>query len=141
MKSLFLVLAMFVSTNVFAATVELGKYRAVFKEDSNVVADFDLKAPNKVNLKINAQGSVINCNGTWSVAGNDFKSDVTCDSAAIPSASVIINIQHVNKDNLRTGVDVPVRIPDLLGDEAAVFNLKKVDQLDIQIPKTTKELT
>lgn len=129
MKSLFLALAMFVSTNVFAATVELGKYRAVDKDTKTVVADFELKANGGVALKIDAQGTKINCTGTYSVTGNNFKSDVTCDHAAVPSASVIIDISNVTAAGLRSpqGVDVPLRIPDLLGDEAAVFNLKKAD--------------
>ena len=45
MKSLFLALAMFASTNVFAATVELGKYRANLKEDPSVTANFELIPP------------------------------------------------------------------------------------------------
>ena len=122
-------LALFVSTNVFAATVELGKYRAVDKDSKSITADFELKAPNKVGLKITAQGEVINCTGTYAVAGNNFTSTVTCDHAAIPNASVIIDIATVTPAGLRSpnGVDVPVRIPDLLGDEAAVFQLKKND--------------
>lgn len=129
MKSLLLALAMFVSTNVFAATVELGKYSATDKDTKSVTASFELKAPDKVGLKIEAQGTTINCSGTWAVAGNDFKSSVTCDHAAIPSASVNINIANVTPAGLRSpnGVEVPVKIPDLLGDEAAVFLLKKAD--------------
>jgi len=129
MKSLFLTLAMFVSTNVFAATVELGKYRAVDKDTKSVVANFELKANGSVALSIDAQGTKIDCNGTYTVQGNNFKSDVKCNHAAISEASVIIDISNVTPQGLRSaqGVDVPLRIPDLLGDEAAVFNLKKAD--------------
>ena len=129
MKSLLMALAMLVTTNVFAATVELGKYRATAKDDPTVIANFTLAAGGKVNLVIDAQGTKINCNGTYAVTGNDFKSDVTCDSAAIPSASVIINIANVTPAGLRSpqGVDVPLRIPDLLGDDPVTFNLKKAD--------------
>jgi hypothetical protein len=129
MKSLVLALAMFVSSQVFAATVELGKYHAVDKDTQSVAADFELKAGGALTLKISAQGTVINCTGTYAVAGNDFKSDVKCDNDAVPSASVIIDISKVTPEGLRSaaGVEVPVKIPDLLGDDPAIFILKKAD--------------
>lgn len=129
MKSVLVSLIIFASTQVFAATVELGKYIATDKDTKSVVAKFELKAPNKVTLGIEADGTKIACTGTYAVKGNEFTSTVTCDHPAVPEAGVVIDITNVTPAGLRSpqGVEVPVKFPDLLGDEPVAFILKKND--------------
>jgi hypothetical protein len=129
MKSLVLALAMFVSSNVFAVTVELGKYHAVDKDTQSITADLELQAGGAATIKISASGTDVNCTGTYTVVGNELKSDVKCDNDAITTANVIIDISKVNPEGLRSAscVEVPVKIPDLLGDDSAIFILKKSD--------------
>ncbi|MCC2680435.1 MAG: hypothetical protein K0R29_3011 [Pseudobdellovibrio sp.] len=128
MKKLVLLLSVFVSTQVFAATVELGKYLAVPKEFPTVKADLDLKADNSATVRIDAEGEIINCTGTFAVAGNDLNAHANCDHAAAPEINVSIDITNVTPEGLRSeeGVEVPVKF-DLLGDEAVQFILKKND--------------
>lgn len=129
MKFLFSLIVMSISTQLLAATVELGKYLAVPVEYPTAVALIELKADNTASLKIDVDGFSIFCVGTFNVQENFLNSHVNCDHPDVPEVNANIDFTDVTAENLRSesGVDVPAKF-DLLGDEAAMVNLKKADE-------------
>ena len=67
MKSLVIALALFATSQVFAGTVEMGKYRAVDKDTKTIVAAFELKTDASVKLSITTPDVSVNCLGKYSV--------------------------------------------------------------------------
>ncbi len=128
MKVLVFLVSLVISNQLFAATVELGKYLAVPKDFPTVLADLDLLAGNLATVKIDAEGTIINCTGTYVVEENALNAHANCDHPSAPEINVSIDITNVTPEGLRSeaGVEVPVKF-DLLGDEAVLFVLKKVD--------------
>ncbi len=128
MKSLFLSLALLTTVQVSAATVELGKYRAVDADTKSTVATFELKANGKVSFQVTSPDFEVACSGKYSVQGNQFSTNLECDSLLLPEASVKIDISTVNPQSLRSerGAEVDVII-DALGDEPVKYLLKKVN--------------
>lgn len=130
MRSLLLTLVLVVSTQVNAATVELGKYRAVDAETNSVVATFELKANGTVDFQVKSPdiSPAITCTGKYAVNGNEFATDLTCSSQILPKANVKIDISNVTAQSIRSpkGAEVKVTI-DALGDEAVKYLLKKND--------------
>jgi len=128
MKVLALLVSTLISVQVFAATVELGKYTAVPKDYPTVLAELELTEGNLATVRIDAEGTIINCTGTFVVAENQLNAHANCDHEAAPEINVSIDITDVTPEGLRSeaGVEVPVKF-DLLGDEAVLFFLKKVD--------------
>lgn len=128
MKSLFLSLLLVVSAQVNAATVELGKYRAVDADTRSIVATFDLKANGIVSFQVKSPEFSVACSGKYVVKGNQFSTDLDCDSMLLPTASVTIDISNVNATSLRSasGAEVNVII-DALGDEPVKYLLKKLN--------------
>lgn len=119
------------STQIFAAEVELGKYRAVDADTKTIISTFLLRENGTVNFNITSPDFTMpapGCEGTYKVVGNEFSSDMKCPTDLLPEASVKIDISKVNSENLRTenGVEVDVII-DAFGDEAVKFLLKKND--------------
>ena len=131
MKSLLISLLLFVSTQVNAAQVELGKYIAVDVETKTIVSTFVLRADGTLNFHVTTPDFTMpepGCDGTYNVVGNEFASDMTCPTDLLPEVSVIIDITNVTPEGLRTenGVEVDVVI-NALGDEPIKFLLKKND--------------
>lgn len=130
MKSLLLSLLLVVSTQVNAATAELGKYRAVDADTKTTVATFELKADGTVVFEVKSPDitPAIQCSGKYTVKGNIFSSDLNCKSQILPKASVQINISNVNAQSIRSanGAEVDVII-DALGTDPVKFLLKKAD--------------
>lgn len=131
MKALFVSLVMAVGLQAQAATVELGKYRAVDADTKSIVADFELRANGTVHFTVKSPDFAMpapGCEGRYNVKGNIFTADVTCPTDLLPQASVKIDIGAVTPENLRSkdGVRVNVII-DALGDEPTPFMLKKND--------------
>lgn len=131
MKSLFLALAMFAGSTVFAGQVELGKYRAVDVDTKTIIADLELRANGTANLMIKTPDFTMpapGCEGTYKIQGNQFSANVKCPTDLLPEASVTIDVTNVNPQSVRSpeGARVAVVI-DALGDEATTFLLKKKD--------------
>ena len=128
MKALLFLVSTLISAQLFAATVELGKYTAVAKEFPEAKANLELMDGGLATLSVDAEGTPVNCNGTYNVIDNTFRSHVYCDNEQVPEVNVIIDITNVTADGLRSeaGVEVPV-IFDLMGEDAFIFILKKVD--------------
>ncbi len=131
MKSFVLGLIVLASTQLFAAQVELGKYRAVDKDTKTIVATFELRANGTVNFSVKTPDFTMpapGCEGKYTVKGDTFLADLKCPTELLPEASVSINIANVTPAGLRSanGVEVPVII-DALGDEPTAFLLKKAD--------------
>ncbi len=130
MKSLILSLMLVVSTQVSAATAELGKYRAVDADTKTIVATFELKANGTVDFQVKSPdiSPAIACSGKYTVTGNEFATELTCKSDILPKANVKIDISNVNAQSIRSanGAEVNVII-DALGDEAVKYLLKKAD--------------
>lgn len=128
MKALVLLVLTLLSAQVFAATVELGKYLAVPKEFPTVSARLELFADNSATVYIDAEGTIINCTGNFVVEENALNAHANCDHSAAPEINVSIDVTNVTPDGLRSeaGVEVPVKF-DLLGDEAVQFILRKAD--------------
>lgn len=131
MKSLLLSLVLLASTSAFAATVEIGKYRAVDSDTKTIVATFELRANGTVNFSVKTPDFTMpapGCEGTYKVQGNNFLADLKCPTDLLPQASVKIDISAVTPANLRSanGVEVGVVI-DALGEEPNKFMLKKND--------------
>lgn len=128
MKVLVLLVSMLISSQLFAATVELGKYLAVPKDFPTVLSVLELFADNTATVRIDADGMIINCTGVFAVAGNKLSADANCDHPDAPEISVIIDITNVTPEGLRSeaGVEVPVEF-DLLADESVLFILRKLD--------------
>lgn len=125
MKSLVMAMAMFAATQVFAGTIELGKYKAEGQGDAaGVNAEFELKAGGAATLDIDAMGTKIACKGTYTTTPDLFTADVSCNHVAASKIKVDIKITDVNKDNVRTGVIVPLQL-DLLGGDKLDFKLMK----------------
>ena len=128
MKILILLFYSLISTQLFAATVELGKYLAIPKDLPTVSATIELLADNKATVFIDSEGTIVNCTGTFTVIDNKLNAHADCDHPDAPKINVIIDITNVTPEGLRSeaGVEVPV-IFDLLGDDTYLFTLKKVD--------------
>lgn len=128
MKSLFSLVVMFVSTQVFAATVELGKYTAFPKDYPTAIASIELKADASTLVSIDIDGTVVNCEGIYNVQENIMAAHVFCDHPQAPEVNVAIDFTNVTPEGLRSeeGVEVPAKF-DLLGDEEVQFILKKAD--------------
>ena len=128
MRSFLLTLLLVVATQVNAATVELGKYRAVDAATRSTVASFELKANGTVNFNVRSPEFEVACSGRYAVRGNEFSTALDCDSFLLPSASVKIDISTVNAQSIRSanGAEVNVII-DALGDEPVKYLLKKVN--------------
>ena len=131
MKALFLAIVLAAATQVQAATVELGKYKAVDSETQSIVATFELKADSTLTFSVKStDGSLpqTNCTGKYAVKGNEFAADLKCQSALLPTASVKIDITGVTPEKLRSpqGAKVNVKI-DALGEDPTEFILKKAD--------------
>lgn len=128
MKSLIFIASVFVSAQVFAATVELGKYLAVPKDFPDVKANLELFVGNEAAVRIDAEGTIINCTGTFVVEENNLNAHALCDHPAAPEINVSIDITNVTPEGLRSeaGVEVPVKF-DLLGEDPVQFILKKND--------------
>lgn len=130
MKSLVLALMLVVSSQAFAATVELGKYRAVDAETKSVVATFELKANGTVDFQVKSPDitPAITCTGKYKINGNEFSTSLVCQSQILPAVNVKIDISNVNAQSIRSakGAEINVII-DALGDEAVKYLLKKND--------------
>lgn len=128
MKSLLLAFLLGVSVRVNAATVELGKYIAVDVLTKSTVAKFELKANGTVIFAVSSPDFSVNCNGRYAVNGNQFSSNLVCNSFFLSHANVSIDISSVTPQNLRSakGVEVGVII-DALGDDPIKYLLKKND--------------
>ncbi len=130
MKSFLLTLILVVATQVNAAQVELGKYRAVDADTKSVVATFELKADGTVNFQVKSPdiSPAIACSGKYTAIDNKFATDLTCKSEILPKVSVKIDISNVTAQSIRSenGAEVSVII-DALGDEAIKYLLKKND--------------
>lgn len=128
MKALIFIVITVISTQLFAATIELGTYRAVAKDSPDASATLELKAGGMATILVDAQGTPVNCTCTYTVVENTFSSHVLCQNDQVPEVNVSIDISNVTADGLRSdaGVEVPVKF-DILGDDAVVFILKKMD--------------
>jgi hypothetical protein len=128
MKFLVLLSSMLISSQVFAANVELGKYLAVPKDFPTVISELELFADNHATVYIDAEGTIIHCTGVFAQVGNNLTADAECDHPEAPEISVSIDVTDVTPDGLRSeaGVEVPVKF-NLLGDDAVLFVLRKVD--------------
>lgn len=131
MKALVMSLVVLATTQVFAGQVEMGKYRAVDKDSKTIVASFELRTNGTVNFSVKTPDFEMpkpGCEGTYSVKGNTFHSDLKCPTQMLPEASVNIDISNVTPQGLRSesGVEVPVVI-DALGTDPTTFILKKAD--------------
>lgn len=127
-KFLFSIIVMFFSTQVYATTVELGKYLAVPKDYPTASALIDLKADESAVVVIDIDGTIVNCTGTYSTLENILNSHVYCDHPQVPEVVVTIDMTDVTPENLRSesGVEVPAKF-DLLGEDWFIFILKKAD--------------
>ena len=128
MKPLLLTILSAVTINVQAATVELGKYRAVDAATRSTVASFELKANGTVNFQVRSPEFEVTCSGKYAVRGNEFSTNLACDSFLLPEASVKIDISTVSAESVRSvkGAEVNVII-DALGDEPVKYHLKKIN--------------
>lgn len=128
MRFLLLSLLLVVSTQVNAAQVELGKYKAVDADTKSVVATFELKAGGTVDFQVKSPDFAVACSGKYHVDGNAFTTDLTCKSDILPQANVKIDISNVTAESIRSekGAEVDVVI-DALGEEAVKYLLKKND--------------
>ncbi|MEK6628123.1 MAG: hypothetical protein AABY53_05815 [Bdellovibrionota bacterium] len=130
MKSLLLTLVLVISTQVNAAQVELGKYKAVDVNTKAIHADLVLRADATTSITINTPDlpKPIPCEGTYTLVGNEFSANVKCKSTLLDRANVKIDVTNVNPQSVRTeaGAEVSVVI-DALGDDAMKFMLKKAD--------------
>ena len=128
MKALLLTILSAVTINVHAATVELGKYRAVDAATKSTVASFELKANGTVTFHVRSPEFEVSCSGKYAVRGNEFSTNLECDSLLLPEAAIKIDISTVNAQSIRSekGAEVNVVI-DALGDEPVKYLLKKVN--------------
>ncbi len=128
MKSLILSLLLATTVQVSAATVELGKYRAVDAATKSTVADFELKANGMVNFRVRNPDFAVSCSGKYAIRGNQFAANLQCNSFFLSETSVRIDIRNVNPQSLRSekGALVDVII-DALSDEPVKYLLKKVN--------------
>ena len=128
MKALLLTVLSALSLNAYSATVELGKYRAVDADTKSIVASFELKANGTVNFNVRSPEFEVSCSGKYAVRGNEFSTNLECDSLLLSEASVKIDISTVNAQSIRSekGAEVNVVI-DALGDEPVKYLLKKVN--------------
>ena len=128
MKILISLMATFISTQLLAATVEMGKYTAYPVDYPTAIATIDLRPDATADVSIDIDGLVVNCTGTFVVEENVMKAHVFCDHPQAPEVNTSINFTNVTPENVRSeeGVDVPATF-DLLGDEEVLFNLKKAD--------------
>ena len=128
MKALLLTILSAVTINVSAATVELGKYRAVDAATRSTVASFELLANGTVNFHVRSPEFQVTCRGRYTVRGNEFATNLECDSFLLSEASVKIDISNVTAQSIRSvnGAEVNVII-DALGDEPVKYLLKKVN--------------
>lgn len=128
MKTLLLSLLLAVATQVNAAQVELGKYRAVDADTKTIVASFELKASGDVDFLVKSPDFSAACSGKYAVNGNQFSTNLNCKSDILPKANVKIDISNVTAESIRSasGAEVNVMI-DALGDEPVKYLLKKND--------------
>ncbi len=128
MKFLFSLTLMFISTQLFAANVEMGKYTAVPKDYPTAIAIIEIKADGTAGVNIDADGIIINCAGTYNVEENTLNSHVNCDHPQVPEVNVSIDFTNVTPENLRSEEGVIVLATfDLLGEDPVEFILKKAD--------------
>lgn len=128
MKSLLLSFVLMAATQVNAAQVELGKYKAVDADTKSVQVALVLNADATTQFNVSSPDFSVACKGKYAVNGNMFSANVACNSDLLPEASVKIDITNVNPQSLRSekGAEVDVTI-DALGDEPAKYLLKKAD--------------
>ena len=128
MKFLISLITMFVSTQLFAANVEMGKYTAFPKDYPTAVASIELIPENKALATIDIDGLIVTCEGTFKIEENIMSAHVFCDHELAPEVNLGIDFTNVTPEGLRSeeGVEVPATF-DLLGDEEVVFVLKKND--------------
>jgi hypothetical protein len=131
MKSLLVSVILVATAYAHAGTVELGQYKAVDAETQSIVASFNLKADSTLTFTVSStDGSIpqTNCTGKYTVKGNTFAANLTCQSQLLPTAAVNIDVTNVTPEGLRSakGVSVAVKI-DALGADATEFILKKND--------------
>lgn len=128
MKFLFSLMLTFASTQLFAATVEMGKYTAFPKDYPTAIASIELIPEDKALVSIDIDGIIVNCEGTFNVQDNKMAAHVFCDHPQAPEVNVSIDFTNVTPEGLRSeeGVEVPATF-DLLGDEEVIFILKKAD--------------
>ena len=128
MKSLIVGLITLVSLQSFAVTVELGKYVAKdVKTRKDKVASFTLKAGGAADMTIQSSLGLVKCAGKYTVAGNEFKAHVTCNSILLPETDVAINIASVTPENLRSSPGATVTVMLDIFDAPEDFYLQKVD--------------
>ena len=128
MKALLLTILSAITINVQAATVELGKYRAVDADTNSIVASFELKANGTVSFRVSSTMIDVACSGKYTVRGNEFSTDLVCDSMLLSEASVKIDITAVTAQSIRSAKGAAVNvIIDALGDEPVKYLLKKVN--------------
>lgn len=128
MKAILLTILSAITINVQAAQVELGKYRAIDAATRSTVASFELKANGTVNFHVRSPDFEVTCSGRYAVRGNEFSTNLECDSFFLSEASVKIDISTVNAQSIRSvnGAEVNVII-DALGDEPVKYFLKKLN--------------
>ncbi len=128
MKALLLTILSAVTINAQSATVELGKYRAVDAATRSTVASFELKANGTVIFHVRSPDFEVACSGKYAVRGNEFSTNLECDSFLLSEARVKIDISTVNAQSIRSvkGAEVNVII-DALGDEPVKYHLKKIN--------------
>lgn len=128
MKFLISLIVLFVSTQLFAANVEMGKYTAFPKDYPTAIASIELIPEDKAVVSIDIDGIIVNCEGTFVVQENIMAAHVFCDHPQAPEVNVAIDFTNVTPEGLRSeeGVEVPAKF-DLLGDEEVAFILKKND--------------
>ena len=129
MKSLVLALMVLATSQVFAGTVELGRYTALDKDSKSVSAALELKAGGAANVVITVPGvTTVHCSGSYGVAGDTLNTDLNCDSMLLSKAKVSINIASVTPASVRSanGAEVTLTIPGII-DDPTVFLLKKAN--------------
>ena len=135
MKKLLLVCLSLSLSSAFAApsvkAVEAGLYNAIDVETGTIKAQLVINPNGTLNFKVNTPDFEMpdpGCDGTYSVNGNSFTSNLTCPIAILPEVSVNIDITAVTPQSVRSaeGALVPVVI-DALGTDATMFRLKIVE--------------
>jgi hypothetical protein len=128
MKSLIIGFITLVSLQSYAVTVELGKYIAKdVKTQRDKVATFNLKAGGLADMTIQTSLGLVRCTGKYSVAGDDFKAHVNCNSILLPETDVTINIGAVTPENLRSAPGARVTVMLDIFDAPEDFYLQKLN--------------
>ncbi len=111
--------------------VEPGLYSAVDVDSGTVSAKLVIRADGTLNFKVTTPDFEMpepGCEGTYSITGDLFMSQLTCLIAILSEVGVQIDITTVNSKSVRNaeGALVPVVI-DVLGSDATLFRLKIVE--------------